>query len=95
MKVYLLTAYGLFSSFYTSTDLNLFQGLIQGNGIASPGFLIITVLLIQSLYNTNLIPPSTSPISKVIYYLAGQIFVDNPNFNIMNAGDEAEAIIVN
>ena len=91
----LLTAHGISFTFYTGTYLNPFQGLIQGNGVASPGFLIIVVLLIRSSCNKNLIPPSTSPIFKVIYYLAGQIFINNSDFNIMNTGDEAEAIIVN
>ena len=49
MKIYLLTAHGISSTFYTSTHLNSFQGLIQGNGAAFPGFLIIAVLLIWSL----------------------------------------------
>ena len=88
-------AYSMSSTFYTGTLLNPFQGLIQGNRAASLGFLIIAVLLIQSLYNKNLISPSTSPISKVIYYLTGLIFVDDLEFNIMNSGDESEIRIVN
>ena len=58
------------------------------------GFLLIAVLLVRVLYRANLIPQSESPISKVIYYLAGQIFVDNLDFNIMNNRDEDEEAIV-
>ena len=66
----------------------LFQELIQENRAASPGFLLIVVMLIRGLYKVDLIPPSTLPISKYIYHLAGQIFVNNLDFNIMNSSKE-------
>ena len=46
MEMYLLTAYGLSQLFYTRDSSSPFQGLIQGNGAASPGFMLIKILLI-------------------------------------------------
>ena len=94
MNMYLITSYGILESFYTGIENKPFQGLIQGNRVVSPGFLLIVVLLIRALYKANLIPPSESMISKAIYYLAGQIFVDNSDFNIMNNGMEDKEAIV-
>ena len=56
--------------------------------MAFPGFLLIAVLLIRELYHANLILPLESLILKIIYYLAGQIFVDDYDFTIMNSGRE-------
>ena len=92
--MYLLTAYRISETFYTGSDSHPFQGLIQGNGAASLGFLLMTVMLIRSLYSANLIPKSTSLISQCMYYLAGQIFIDDSNFNIMNKSREDELTIV-
>ena len=88
--MYLLTSYGISSSFYTGSAKNPFQGLIQGNSAVSPGFLLITVLLIRSLYQAKIIKESTLSISKIIYQLAGQIFIDDSDFNIMNTGNESK-----
>ena len=92
--MYLMIAYGISSTYYTGSDHQPFQGLVQGNGAAFPGFLLITILLIRSLYSTNLITHSNAPISKVIYQLAGQIFVDDLDFNVMNTGYEDENEII-
>ena len=83
-----MTLFGISDSFYTGISKESFQGLIQGNGVASSGFLLIIVLLIRALYHTNLIPPSESLILKTIYYLAGQIFIDDSDFTIMNSDRE-------
>ena len=89
-----MTSYSVSDSFYTRTKERPFQGLIQGNGTILPGFLLIAVFLIRALYRANLIPLSESPISKVIYYLAGQIFVDDSDFNTMNNGKEDKEMII-
>ena len=89
MKMCLLTAHGMPFSFCTGAHLNPFQGLIQGSGAVSPGFLIIAVLLIRSLHHANLIPPSTFPTSKVTHHLAGQSFADDSDFIIVDDRDEA------
>jgi len=49
--MYLLTAHRLSTSFYTRSDSQLFQSLIQGNRAASSGFLLIAILLIRSLHS--------------------------------------------
>ena len=92
--MYLLTSHRLSTSYYTGIAINPFQGLIQGNGTASLGFLLMTVLRIRSIYNTKLVPPSILPISQVIYHLTGQIFMDDLDFNIMNTGAEDKLTIV-
>ena len=69
--MYLIIAYRLSENYYTGLVSKLFQGLIQENRVAYPGFLLILVILIRGLYKVDLIPPSSSPISKYIYHLAG------------------------
>jgi len=39
-----------------------FQELIQGNGVASLGFMLITIILICRLYQKELVSTSLSPI---------------------------------
>ena len=94
IKIHLIIAYSLSNIFYSGSQLNLFQGLIQGNGSASPGFLLIAIILIRSLYSVNLISHSISLISHCIYQLAGQIFMDDSDFNVMNKGNEDAKTIV-
>ena len=62
--------------------------------MASPGFLLITVMLIRELYKVDLISPSTSPISKYIYHLAEEKFVDDLDFNIINNSKESTNKII-
>ena len=69
--MYLMTAYGLLEKYYTGLVSKPFQGLIQENRVASPGFLLIAVILIRGLYKADLIPLSTLPIFKYIYHLVG------------------------
>ena len=51
-------------------------------------------MLIRSLYRANSIPKSTSPISQCMYYLAGQFFIDDSDFNIINKNREDKFMIV-
>jgi len=69
--------------------------LIQRNGAVSPGFLLIAIILVQSLYSKGLINDSVTLISKMIFQLAGQIFIDDTNLNITNKGNESEREILN
>ena len=94
MQIHLLTAHRLSEQFYTGTTSKSFQSLIQENGAASPGFLLIAIILIRELYQANLIPPSTSLILQYIYYLAGQIFIDDSDLNVMNKGKELAQEII-
>ena len=68
--------------------------MIQGNSIVSPGFVLIVIMLIRDLEKAGLSLFTTSLITKFIYQLAGQIFVDDSDFNIMNTGIESEAEVV-
>ena len=56
--------------------------------------MFIASMLIRRLYQKNLVPASFSLISRMIYYLAGQIFIDNSDFNIMNNEEEDEYTII-
>jgi len=69
------------TNFYSGQDLP-FQGLTQGNGAASLGFLLITIILIKYLHYKKLIPESILPITNKIYSLAGQTFVDDSEFSM-------------
>ena len=72
-----------------------FQDLIWGNGIVLPGFMLIVILLIRCFYNKGLVYPLEYPISKVIYHLAGLIFINDSKFNIMNNREEFTIVIMN
>jgi len=56
--------------------------------------MLITIILIQVLHNSNLIPLSITPINKVISHLAGQIFIDNTDLNTRNTGEESKEELV-
>ena len=84
----LITAFGISDNFYVDSEGYLFQEFIQGNRAAASSFLLITVILVWALYQRNLIMLAVLPISKVISYLAGQIFIDNTNLNIINKRNE-------
>ena len=71
MKMCLMIAHSLSDTFYTESQSNPFQSLIQGNSAASRSFLLIAIILIRSLYSTNLIPHSISLISHYICQLVG------------------------
>ena len=58
-----MTSYRVSKSYYTSSTLSSFQGLIQGNRAASLGFILIETMLVRALYMSNLVPPSMSLIS--------------------------------
>ena len=93
--MYLMISYGTSDSFCTETEERPFQGLIQGNSAVSPGFILITILLIRCLYNKRLVHSLESPISKAMYYLASLTFVNDSEFNIMNNGEESIIDITN
>ena len=88
MNMYLLISYGLSDSFYVRDKNQWFQGLIQGNGAAFPRFLLIAIMLVQSLYLKGLVIEMVTLISQMVFKLAGQIFVDDTNLNIVNKGNE-------
>ena len=67
MKMYLMASFSISEGYYTRSSTLLFQGLIQGNGTASPDFILITIMLIWALYTSNLVPQSTSLISRIMY----------------------------
>jgi hypothetical protein len=79
-----MTIFGISNYFYMGIEENPFQGLIQGNRATSLGFLIIAIILVRALYQNRLVPATVSPITRMISYLARQIFIDNIDLNIMN-----------
>ena len=83
-----MTAYGVSETFYLDNKKQWFRGLMQDNGAVSPGFLIIAIMLVRSLYSKGLVMDSVTPISQVIFTLAGQIFVDDTDLNMINKENE-------
>lgn len=67
---------------------------MQGDGAASPGFLLIAIILVRSLYSRGLTADMITPILRVVFKLAGQIFVDDADLNIMNNGCESEEAVL-
>ena len=87
--MYQITAYNMSSKFYSDQDL-LFQELIEGNRAASPGCLLIVIILIEYLHIKKLILGSILPITNKIYFLVDQIFVDDSKFSTSNKGNKSE-----
>ena len=71
MNMYLMISYRVSDNFYLENKGQWFLGLIQGNGAASPGFLLIAIILVRSLYLKGLVSQSITLISQVIFKLAG------------------------
>ena len=46
-------------------------------------------MLIWSLYSKGLLTEIVTPISQMVFKLAGQIFIDDTNLNIVNKGNES------
>ena len=65
--MYLITVFGTSDTFYARNKQQWFQGLIQGNGVVSSGFLLIVIILVRSLYSKGLINDSVISISKIIF----------------------------
>ena len=65
IKIYLRTAFGVSTPFYTSNG-QPFQGAMQGNGAAPALWLIISVFLIRHLYQQKVVTSITSPIFKTL-----------------------------
>ena len=71
MKMHLMKAHDLSTNFYSGRDLP-FQGLTQGNGTASLGFILTSIILIKYFHYKKLIPESILPIKNKIYSLGGK-----------------------
>jgi len=65
--MYLIMAFKISDTFYARNEQQWFQGLIQGNSTASSRFLLIVIILVQSLYSKGLINDSVTLISKMIF----------------------------
>ena len=89
MEIYLLTSYRILSEYYKGENY-AFQKLIQVNSAALLEFILIVIMLIQYLYYKELISNTYTLIINKIFYLAGQIFIDNLDFNIINNRIELE-----
>ena len=89
MKMHLMIAYGLSINFFSGQDLP-FQGLMQGNGAASLGFLLIAIILFKCLHHKKLISESMLPITNRMHSLAGKFFVDDSECSVTSKGNESE-----
>ena len=85
MKIHLRTAFDVSSSFYTS-NVQPFQGAIQGNGASPALWLITSVFLSRCLYQQKVVTSITSPISKMSQFLAALMYVDDADLYVVNDG---------
>ena len=46
MRIYLIIIFRVLDHYYTGIESTPFQGLIQGNGATSPGFMMIAIILV-------------------------------------------------
>ena len=85
MKIYLRTDFGVSTSLYSSNG-KPFQGSVQGNDAALALWLIMPVLLIRYLHQQKVVTSITSPISKILQYLADLLHVDDTDLYVFNDG---------
>ena len=69
--------------------------MIQGNGTASPAWMIMVIMIILYLYHLQLVPISYTPISREEFQLIAQLFVNDTDLNIENNGSEMEIDVIN
>ena len=85
MKMHLRTVFGVSSSFYTS-EVQPFQGTVQGNGAAPALWLIISVFLVRYIYQQKVVTSTISPISTLSQLLAALMHVDDTDLYVFNDG---------
>ena len=73
------------TSFY-SRNGQQFQGAVQGNGRAQSLWLIISLLLIRYLHQQKVVTAITAPMSKMCYFLATLVCVDDACLYMFNDG---------
>ena len=56
-------AYSISDNFYSGSQTHPFQGMIQGNGVVSPEWILIVIILILYIYQQDLAPLSITSIT--------------------------------
>ena len=94
MKMFLRTSHGISTNYYSDTDGQPFQGVVQGSGAAPALWLIISIFLVRYLYSKNLTTPICTPISRAVLPLAALIFVDDTDLYVFNSGSDTTEEVV-
>ena len=77
MNIFVRTAFGASTRYYSSEDGNLFQAAAKGNRTVPAIWLIISIFLVIFIYKSNMVTTLTSYISDLIYDLVTLIYVDD------------------
>ena len=54
MQIFVTTIHGISIGYYLEPYKYLFQGMIQGNGVASPTWILLAIMIILFLYKQEL-----------------------------------------
>ena len=95
MKMFLRTSHSISTNYYSDTDGQPFQGVVQGSGAAPALWLIISIFLVRYLYSKNLTTPICIAMSRAVLPLAALIFVDDTDLYVFNSGSEnTEKVVI-
>ena len=95
MKMFLRTLFGISQHFYSGSDEQPFQGMVQGNGAAPPVWLIISIFLVRYLYSKRVVSHLMIPISGLVVALAALIYVDDTDLYVFNDSNSSAEEVVN
>ena len=86
--------YRISNNTYLDTLFELFQGMIQGNGIASSTQIPLAILLVSYLNKKKLVTQFQTPITKILFLLAAKIFTNDTNLKIESKGNKFSIQVV-
>jgi len=85
MKFFLCTAHGNLDQFYSGATTGLlFQGVCQGNSAGSAIWLVVSIVLMDMVWNNGSTASFTLPLSCQTMNLVGLLYMDNCNLFTIN-----------
>lgn len=89
MKMFLRTAHGMSTNYYSDTEGMPFQGAVQGSSAAPTLWVIISIFLVRCSCSKKIATEISTPILKIILPLAALIFVDDTDLHVFDSGSDA------
>ena len=92
--MYLKTAFGLSETYYSGEDGRPFQGVVQGNGVAPPLWLIITIFLARYLCQKKVVTQLVTSLSGLVVPLVALLHIDGTGLCVFNSGCDSTKEVV-
>ena len=93
MHIHVRTTHSISKGSYSSKPGKPFQGAIQGNGLSTALWIIVSIFLLRYLTTFHPPPEFLSPMSLILIIIFAIMYIDDTDFFIMNKGDESAADI--